>query len=118
MSNTKKFDIKELIFPFFFGGFVMVAVKLSGKYIKNKAIAAIFGGIPLGLISLYLMSDDTVLKYAHNYFFVTLSLLTAIVVFYTLHTYTNMKKNIVLLISLIVWAAAVSTRALIASKQT
>ena len=112
----KKFNVKQLIFPFIFGGLVMTAVKLSGEYIENKSIAAIFGGIPLGLLSIYMLKDDASLKYAHNYFFITLSLLGAIAVFYELHLHTNMHKNIVLLISIILWVIFASVRVYLTSK--
>lgn len=110
-------NIKELIFPFLFGGVVLSGVKYSSAHIKNPAIAAVIGGIPLGLISIFLIADDKSFKYAHNYFFVTLSLLTAIAIFYTLHAYTNLKKNIALVISLSIWAILIAIRYLLAGKE-
>jgi hypothetical protein len=109
-------DLKSIIIPFLIGGTVISGVKYASSYIENPAVAAIIGGIPTGLISMYFVSDEKTLKYAHNYFFVTLSLLTAIAVFYVLHTYTEVKKDIVLLISLCCWAVFIAIRYMAAGK--
>ena len=65
-------DLKSIIIPFLIGGTVISGVKYASSYIENPAVAAIIGGIPTGLISMYFVSDEKTLKYAHNYFFVTL----------------------------------------------
>lgn len=109
-------DLKSIIIPFLIGGTVISGVKYASTNFKNPAIAAIIGGIPTGLISIYFISSDKSLKYAHNYFFVTLSLLTSIAVFYILHTYTELKKDIVLLISLCCWATFIFIRYSVAGK--
>ena len=109
-------DLKSIIIPFLIGGTVISGVKYASSYIENPAVAAIIGGIPTGLISMYFVSDEKTLKYAHNYFFVTLSLLTAIAVFYVLHTYTEVKKDIVLLISLCCCAVFIAIRYMAAGK--
>jgi len=108
--------LKNLGIPFLIGGTVIAGVKYASIHIKNPAVAAIIGGIPTGLLSIYFISDDKTLKYAHNYFFVTLSLLAAIAIFYTLHTYTNMSKNTIWIISLICWALFIGIRYMLAGK--
>tara|TARA_B110000908_G_C10077973_1_gene368205 strand:+ start:359 stop:712 length:354 start_codon:yes stop_codon:yes gene_type:complete len=114
MSTGK--NLKNLIIPFLIGGTVIAGVKYASVHIKNPAIAAIIGGVPTGLISIYFVSDGKTLKYAHNYFYVTLSLLMAIAIFYTLHTYTNMSKDAVLAISLVCWAIFIAIRYMLAGK--
>jgi hypothetical protein len=109
-------NLKNLIVPFLIGGTVIAGVKYASVHIKNPAVAAIIGGVPTGLISIYFVSDEKTLKYAHNYFFVTLSLLSAIAVFYVLHTYTKLKKDVALLISLIFWAIFIAVRYITAGK--
>lgn len=111
-------DLKSIIIPFLIGGTVISGVKYVSSHIKNPAVAAIIGGVPTGLISMYFVSDEKTLKYAHNYFFVTLSLLTAIAVFYVLHTYTEVKKDIVLLIALGCWALFIAIKYVVAGKDT
>ncbi len=109
-------DLKSIIVPFLIGGFVISGVKYTSSHVKNPALAAIIGGVPTGLISIYFVSDEKTLKYAHNYFFVTLSLLISISVFYILHTYTSLQKDIVLLIALICWATLIGIRYMLAGK--
>ena len=109
--------MKNLIIPFLIGGTVISGVKYASVHIKNPAVAAIIGGVPTGLIALYFVSDEKTLKYAHNYFFVTLSLLLAISIFYTLHTYTKMSKNSVVAISLCCWAVFIAMRYMLAGKE-
>jgi len=109
-------DVKKLIVPFLIGGTVIAGVKYASTHIKNPAVAAIIGGVPTGLISIYFVSDEKTLKYAHNYFFVTLSLLSAIAVFYTLHTYTKLSKNVAVIVSLIFWAIFIAIRYIAAGK--
>ena len=111
-------DVRKLIVPFLIGGTVISGVKYASTHIKNPAIAAIIGGVPTGLISIYFVSDEKTLKYAHNYFFVTLSLLSAIAVFYTLHTYTELSKNIAVLVSLIFWAIFIIIRYIVSGKDS
>ena len=111
-------SLKGLIAPFIIGGTVIAGVKYASTHIKNPAIAAIIGGVPTGLISIYFLSDDESLKYAHNYFFVTLSLLAAIALFYTLYTHTNISRNLSVGIALIFWASFIGIRYVLVVKDT
>lgn len=108
--------VKSLIIPFLIGGTVISGVKYSSEHIPNPAVAAIIGGIPTGLISMYFVANDKSLGYSHNYFYVTLSLLTAIAIFYTLYTYTNLSKNVVVSVSLACWALFIGIRYAIGGK--
>lgn len=101
-------EIKELIIPFLLGGTIIAGVKFAATHLKNPAIAAILGGLPTGLISIYFLTSDKTIGYSKNYFNVTLCLLTAILVFYLLQIYTNISKNIILLIAMCVWIVGVS----------
>lgn len=103
-------EFKSLIIPFLMGGAIISTVKFTAIHIKNPALSAIIGGLPIGLISVYFLSSEKSISYAENYFYVTLSLATAIMVFYSLHNHTKLEKNVVLLISLIVWAILVFIR--------
>lgn len=109
--------VKNLIIPFLIGGTVIAGVKYASVHIKNPAVAAIIGGVPTGLISIYFVTDGKSLKYAHNYFFVTLSLLAAIAIFYTLHTYTNISKNMSVALALVCWATFIAIRYTLAGKE-
>jgi hypothetical protein len=111
-------DVKKLIVPFLIGGTFIAGTKYASTHIKNPAVAAIIAGVPTGLISIYFVSDEKTFKYAHNYFFVTLSLLVVISVFYTLHTYTKLSKNIILLVALILWVVFITILYIVAGKDT
>jgi phosphatidylserine synthase len=111
MSELKTYGI-----PFLIGGCVVSGVKYASNNIKNPAVAAMIGGIPTGLISIYFVKNYKTIGYTNNYFFVTLALLTAIAIFYTLRVYTNLHKNIILLISLSTWAILVGIRYAISKK--
>ena len=111
--------LKNIIIPFLIGGTIISGVKYSSTYIKNPAIAAIIGGIPTGLISIYFIIDDEkTRKYVYNYFFVTLSLLISICIFYALIIYTKLNKNIILIISLCLWVILISIRYFLNIKDT
>ena len=110
-------EIKSLVVPFLIGGSVIAGVKYASIHIKNAAVAAIIGGVPTGLISIYFIKDSKSLRYCHNYFFVTLSLLTSIAIFYILRTYTDLKKDVILLISLICWAVFIGIRYTVAKTE-
>jgi hypothetical protein len=105
-----KLDIKSLIIPFIIGGFTVAGVKFASKNISNTAIAALIGAIPIGLISIVFISNDKSLGYSENYFFITLALLTSIAFFYTLRTYTNWNKNLILVLALILWGVIATIR--------
>ena len=96
-------QIKDLIIPFLLGGTIIAGVKFAATHLNNPALAAMLGGLPTGLISIYFLTQDKTIGYAKNYFHVTLCLLTAIMVFYLLSIYTKIDKNFVVLIALLVW---------------
>lgn len=102
--------VKGLILPFLIGGTIITGVKFTATHIDNPALAAILGGLPTGLISIYFLTSEKSISYAHDYFFVTLSLLTAIMVFYMINVHTKLSKNLILLIALFSWATLIGLR--------
>ena len=95
--------LKSLIAPFFIGGSVLAGVKYTSEHIKNPLVSAVIGGIPTGLIAIFLISSKKSIDYSYQYFFVTLSLLISIALFHILIVYTHMHKNTILILSLICW---------------
>lgn len=83
-------EVKDLIVPFLLGGTIIAGVKFAATHLDNPALAAMLGGLPTGLISIYFLAQEETIGYAKNYFHVTLCLLTAIMVFYLLSVYTKM----------------------------
>ena len=114
MSDAKELTLKELIFPFFYGGILLASVKYAGS--KSTVLAATIAGVPIGLLSIYLIGDEKSIDFSHKYFFTTVFLLASILIFYILHLYTNLTKNICLTISLAVWIILVTIRYFITSK--
>ena len=110
-------ELKGLIIPFLLGGATIAGVKYMAAHLNNPALAAILGGLPVGLLSIYVITSQNSVEYAHNYFYVTLILATAILSFYIIHIHTKLDKNIVLLISIVIWAVLVITRYLYAKYQ-
>ena len=94
---------KNLLVPFLIGGTTIAVVKFVASNLHNPALAAIFGGVPVGLVSLYFVANSETLSYAVNYFYVTMILGISILTFYFLHTHTSWSKNTVLAVSLVTW---------------
>lgn len=109
--------LKSLLAPFLIGGTIIAGVKYASTHIKNPAIAAIIGGIPTGLISIYFINDSEAISYSHNYFMVTFSLLMSITIFYILRTRTKIHKDIILFISLLCWAVFIGITYIITKKK-
>lgn len=105
--------IKNLLIPFLIGGTTIAAVKYVASNLHNPGLAAIFGGVPVGLVSLYFVANADSYSYAVNYFYVTMILGISILIFYILHSYTSLSKNVVLAISLGAWLALVGGRYLL-----
>ena len=95
--------VKNLLVPFLIGGTTIAAVKFVASNLHNPGLAAIFGGVPVGLVSLFFVANSETLTYAVNYFYVTMILGISILTFYILHTYTSWSKNTVLAVSLVTW---------------
>jgi hypothetical protein len=108
MKKETKETIKGLIVPFIIGGAVISGVKYSATHINNPGLAAIIGGVPTGLVSIILLDRIQSQSYSENYFFVTLSLLFSIAVYYFLIGKTKLNMKIVWIISLLCWAILVA----------
>lgn len=106
-------NIKNFIVPFLLGGSIIASVKYIATYSNNPGLAAVAGGLPTGLISIYFLTQDQTIPYAQNYFYVTLILATSIILFYLLRIHTSWDKNIILLVALLTWATLVTVHFLI-----
>ena len=96
-------DFKELIIPFLIGGIIVASIKFAAISLNNPKLAAIFA-VPIGLFSIYFLEkDEHVKQYVGSYFSVIITTLIAIIFFYFLYTKTNISKNLVLLLSILVW---------------
>ena len=98
-----KFQIQSYIIPFVMAGLTVTAVKFAATQLDNPGLAAILGGIPMGLAAMVFLTSDKAIPYAQNYFYVTLILATSILAFYLLHIHTSISKNILVAAALVMW---------------
>jgi hypothetical protein len=110
-------DLKSLIVPFLIGGTIIASVKYASVHVPNPALAAIIGGFPTGLLSIYFVSNAKAGDYARNYFFVTLILLAASAVFYMAFVHGKLSKHVAWIIAVAFWIIMVSVRYVIAGKK-
>jgi uncharacterized membrane protein YGL010W len=103
VAKNKMSTLESLMIPFLIGGSIISGVKYAATHLNNPALAAILGGLPTGLLSIYFLTSEDSIGYANNYFYVTLILATSIMIFYLLRLYTNQSKNISLLIAIGSW---------------
>jgi len=99
--------MSELLVPFLLGGTIVATVKFAATHFENPALTAIFGAFPTGLLSIYFLTSKKSIEYSYNYFYITLVLLTSIIVFYMIRTHYTLDKNWVLLISFTLWVSLV-----------
>ena len=109
-------DIKNLVVPFLIGGVTVSTVKFLSN-IGNPALAAIAGALPIGLISIFLLTSSDSVVYSKNYFFITLILAFSIALFYMLIIHTKLPKNVALGIAVFCWISIVSMRYFITHKK-
>lgn len=110
-------NIGSLVFSFFVGGLVVAGVKYLSSNTDNPGLAAILGGLPTGLLVMYLVTRPDSVTYSHNYFFNTLILAAAIMTFYLMAIYTQLNKNLALTISIGIWVALVTINYMISKKK-
>tara|TARA_Y100000389_G_C17415632_1_gene493523 strand:+ start:1161 stop:1526 length:366 start_codon:yes stop_codon:yes gene_type:complete len=107
MKKSTAETLKGLIIPFFIGGAIISGVKYSATHIDNPGLAAIIGGVPTGLLSIILLTRIKAQSYSENYFFVTLSLLFSIALYYFLVAKTNLNIKLIWVLSILLWAILV-----------
>jgi hypothetical protein len=87
-------DVKEelqkhwvgLLATFIIGGTLLASVKFISQTMNNPALAAVVAGLPIGLLSMYLILSDQSRAYAKNYIFITSILLCSALVFYIIQS--------------------------------
>lgn len=97
--------LKSLIVSFLIGGIIIAILNFVAN-LDNSILADIII-TPLGLILIYFLTAEKSVGYAENYFYFTLILATATMVFYLLSIHTKMDKNLVLSIVLGIWVVVI-----------
>lgn len=95
--------VKDFISAFLMGGFIIAGVKFLAMEV-NPSVAAVFGAIPIGMISSNFIATDRVESYMRSYISVILMLLIASIVYYILLKKYDINRYIAFGISLTLWA--------------
>lgn len=94
-----------LLEPFIIGGAIIAGAKWASLYL-NPGLAAVIGGLPLGLIASMFIQQNQRNEYINNYFFVTTILLLSILIYYFLLTKTEINKTYAFIIAISFWIFA------------
>ena len=107
-------NIKEnFVVPFVVGGGTIALVKYLAENV-NPALAAIFGGLPIGLISSHFITDSNKFhSYIKNYFWVTLILLTSVILVNVLFRKAKLSKSISFWVAIGFWVGAVTLKVVV-----
>ena len=106
-------DIKSLIIPFLSGGVLVATIKFLTSVIQNTEIAAIVGAFPIGLFSIYFLTDQKAHSYGFNYSQTIIVLLLASLVFNALYNYLGYSKNISYILAIVSWFVLVLIKIII-----
>lgn len=94
-------DIRSLIIPFLVGGFIVSAVKYASGF--DTKVAAVIGGFPTGLLSIWFLNDKEAYGYGWDYGIITSVLLLSVIVFNVLYKYFKLSKNVSYFLALLTW---------------
>lgn len=95
--------LEGLIIPAITGAIIVSGVKYVSSVMKDTKLAAVIGGFPIGLFSIYFLSDKEALSYGWDYGIITSILLLSIAVFNILYKYFKLNKEVAHVISLLTW---------------
>tara|TARA_Y100000590_G_C15032635_1_gene755696 strand:+ start:120 stop:467 length:348 start_codon:yes stop_codon:yes gene_type:complete len=105
-SNVKE----NFVVPFVVGGGTIALVKYLAENV-NPALAAIFGGLPIGLISSHFITNNKKFNsYIKNYFWVTLILLSSVILVNVLFRKAKLSKSLSFWIALGFWVGVVTLK--------
>ena len=94
---------ENLIIPFLSGGILVATIKYVVSVVKDPSIAAAIGAFPIGLFSMYFLTNSEVGGYSINYFQMLVILLTVSLIFIFLYHYLNLGKDISYILSIVSW---------------
>ncbi len=94
---------ENLIIPFLSGGILVATIKYVASVVKDPSIAAAIGTFPIGLFSMYFLTNSEVGSYSINYFQMLVILLTTSMIFIFLYHYLRLGKNVSYILSIVSW---------------
>ena len=72
----------DIMMPFLIGGFLVMGIKLSSKFV-NPALAAIIGALPIGYLTMnFVMKREPSKDYAKSYMLVSATTIIATLIYY------------------------------------
>lgn len=94
---------ESLIVPAIVGAITVAGVKYLSATMKDTKLAAVVGGFPIGLFSIYFLTDKEAYSYGWDYGVITSILLLSVIVFNILYKYIGLSKDMSHIISLLTW---------------
>ena len=97
--SVKDFSIKE----FLIGGLLFSVIKYTADNVADIRISSMIAAFPIGLLSSLLIADKKIQVYSLSYTKSISILLLTSIVFYLLHSYTDLHRHFNLILSFIFW---------------
>ena len=97
--SIKDFSIKE----FMIGGVLFSIIKYTSDNVDDIRISSMVAAFPIGLLSSFLLADKKIQVYSLSYVKSIFILLLTSIVFYLLHSFTDLHRHYNLILSIFVW---------------
>lgn len=102
--------MENLIVPFLSGGILVATIKYVVSVVKDPSIAAAIGAFPIGLFSMYFLTNSEVASYSINYLQMILVILATAIIFIFLYHYLKLSKNTAYVLSILSWMILASLK--------
>ena len=96
---VKGFSIKG----FLIGGVLFSLIKYTADNVADIRISSMVAAFPIGLLSSFLLADKKIQVYSLSYVKSIFILLLTSIVFYLLHSFTNLHRHYNLILSIFFW---------------
>ena len=96
--------IRTMILNFLFGGIIFTLIYLAANVYKNAALSAVLSLLPLSIFCAYIINgEEMIVKHSWNLIPVAIITIFCVLLLIILLKKTNVNKNILITIVLIVW---------------
>ena len=93
-----------MLYNFLFGGIVFSIIEYIVNYIKNPALAAIISMIPIGYISIFLISNNKIIQnYIKNIISVVFITLSLTIILYLMVKYIKINPKFLTGFMIVIW---------------
>ena len=97
--SVKDFPIKEFII----GGVLFSLIKYTADNVADIRISSMVAAFPIGLLSSFLLADKKIQVYSLSYVKSIFILILISIVFFLLHSLTDLHRYINLILSILLW---------------